>query len=147
MDRSYFFDRLYPLQEEMLGLLSTADTGFYLSDGPAASRGYLQHRFSEDLDLFVNDDPSFGLWAARFIDRLGGRSEWQTRVLLREARGQQGGRALPAGSGAESAERLPGRLGAHPLDRRPRPRRLPRQPAAARGRAGPPAATPLRTMG
>lgn len=86
MDRSYFFDKLYPLQEDVLGVLSAADTGFYLSGGTAASRGYLQHRFSEDLDLFVNDSPSFALWAARFIDRLNGRSEWQTRVLLREAR-------------------------------------------------------------
>jgi hypothetical protein len=28
--------------------------GFYLSGGTAASRGYLHHRFSDDLDLFVN---------------------------------------------------------------------------------------------
>lgn len=86
MDHAYFFDRLYPLQDAVLAALSTADTGFYLSGGTAASRGYLQHRFSEDLDLFVNDDSSFGLWAARFIDRLSARSEWRTRVLLREAR-------------------------------------------------------------
>ena len=70
----------------MLGALSAAETSFYLSGGTAASRGYLRHRFSEDLDLFVNDDSSFGLWAARFIDRLTARTEWQTRVLLREAR-------------------------------------------------------------
>ena len=80
MDRSLFFDRLYPLQD-VLQVLSAAETGSYLSGGTAASRGYLQHRFSEDLDLFVNDDPSFGLWAARFIDKLSARSGWTTRVL------------------------------------------------------------------
>lgn len=86
MDRSHFFDRLYPLQDEVLQVLSATETGLYLSGGTAASRGYLQHRFSEDLDLFVNDDASFGLWTARFIDRLAGRPEWHLRVLLREAR-------------------------------------------------------------
>jgi hypothetical protein len=86
VDHAHFFDCLYPLQDEVLGTLSAAETGFYLSGGTAASRGYLQHRFSEDLDLFVNDDPSFGLWAARFIDQLTKRSEWRLQVLLREAR-------------------------------------------------------------
>jgi len=85
LDHAYYFDRLYPLQEEVIAVLSATETGLYLSGGTAASRGYLQHRFSEDLDLFVNDDSSFGLWAARFIDRLA-QSEWQTRVQLREAR-------------------------------------------------------------
>jgi Nucleotidyl transferase AbiEii toxin, Type IV TA system len=86
VDHSYFFDRLYPLQDDVLRVLSAAETGLYLSGGTAASRGYLQHRFSEDLDLFVNDDPSFGLWTGRFLDRLTTRSGWRTRVLLREAR-------------------------------------------------------------
>ena len=86
MDRAYFFEKLYPLQDEVIGVLSSAETGFYLSGGTAASRGYLQHRFSEDLDLFVNDNASFGLWAARFVERLVVRADWTTRVLLREAR-------------------------------------------------------------
>lgn len=30
-----------------------------MTGGTAASRGYLNHRFSDDLDLFVNDDASF----------------------------------------------------------------------------------------
>jgi hypothetical protein len=86
VDRSHFFDRLYPLQDEVLRVLSATDTGFYLGGGTAASRGYLKHRFSDDLDLFVNDQSSFGLWADRYVDRLGARSDWTLRVLLREAR-------------------------------------------------------------
>ncbi len=61
VDRSFYFDRLYPLQDEVLRLLRQIETGFYLSGGTAASRGYLQRRFSDDLDLFVNDDRRFGL--------------------------------------------------------------------------------------
>jgi len=51
MDAQYFFERLYPLQDAVLGVLSAVKTGFYLTGGTAASRGYLSHRFSENLDL------------------------------------------------------------------------------------------------
>jgi hypothetical protein len=86
VDASYFYDRLYPLQGDVLRLLSSIETGFYLSGVTAASRGYLGHRFSDDLDLFVNDSPSFGLWSSRVIDRLASHPAWVVRVLLREAR-------------------------------------------------------------
>ena len=86
MDASYFFDRLYPLQDAVLEMLSSIETGFYLSGGTAASRGYLGHRFSDDLDLFVNDNPAFGLWTSRFIDRLASHPPWVTRVVMREPR-------------------------------------------------------------
>jgi predicted nucleotidyltransferase component of viral defense system len=61
MDQSYYFNVLYPFQDEVLGRVAGLETEFYLTGGTAASRGYLQHRFSDDLDLFVNDDPRFGL--------------------------------------------------------------------------------------
>lgn len=86
MDRGFFFDRLYPLQDEILAAVSGLETEFYLSGGTAASRAYLGHRFSDDLDLFVNDDPSFVLWADRVTAELAGRRGWQTHVLLREQR-------------------------------------------------------------
>ena len=46
-DRTFYFDHLYPLQDRVLGLLREIETGFYLSGGTAASRGYLHHRFSD----------------------------------------------------------------------------------------------------
>jgi len=33
--------------------------GFYLTGGTALGRFYLNHRYSEDLDFFVNADPEF----------------------------------------------------------------------------------------
>lgn len=86
MDVAHLLERLYLFQDEVLGVLSSFETGFYLTGGTGASRGYLGHRFSEDLDLFVNDDPSFGLWASRFADRLSTAQKWQTKVLLQEPR-------------------------------------------------------------
>ena len=59
---------------------------FYLTGGTAASTGYLNHRFSDDLDFFVNDDNNFFLWANRVITALNSISYWEIRVTLREQR-------------------------------------------------------------
>jgi Nucleotidyl transferase AbiEii toxin, Type IV TA system len=85
-DRAFYFDRLYPLQDQVLALLRQIETGFYLTGGTAASRGYLNHRFSDDLDLFVNDDRRFGLWADRLVAALTSRAGWTAEVTLREER-------------------------------------------------------------
>jgi len=69
MNKSYFED-IYPFQDRVLKLISAVETDFYLTGGTAASRGYLNHRFSDDLDLFVNDDNRFGLWVERIIQAL-----------------------------------------------------------------------------
>ena len=86
MNHSFYFDVLYPFQDRALACVNSLETGFYLSGGTAASRGYLRHRFSDDLDFFVDDDEHFGLWTARIIQRLLKESRWQTEVLLREER-------------------------------------------------------------
>jgi hypothetical protein len=86
VNREFFFDVLYPLQDRVLGVLRGLDTNFYLSGGTAASRGYLHHRFSDDLDLFVNDDNQFGLWADRLIQALETEGAWNVTVSLREQR-------------------------------------------------------------
>lgn len=59
---AFYFDVLYPYQDLVIKAINQADTGFYLTGGTAASRAYLRHRFSDDLDYFVNDDDHFGLW-------------------------------------------------------------------------------------
>jgi hypothetical protein len=81
---SFYLENLYPFQDEVIKAINQADTGFYLTGGTAASRGYLHHRFSEDLDYFVNDDPRFGLWVERIIQALAG--QWKCDVLMKEER-------------------------------------------------------------
>ena len=39
----------------MLGEMQSLKTGFYLTGGTALGRCYLNHRYSDDLDFFVND--------------------------------------------------------------------------------------------
>jgi len=84
VDPRRYFDSLYPLQDEVLRVIGGLETDFYLTGGTAASRGYLNHRFSDDLDFFVNDDRRFVLWADRLIQGLS--SVWQVQVGLREER-------------------------------------------------------------
>jgi len=81
---AFYFDVLYPYQDRVMKAINQADTDFYLTGGTASSRGYLQHRFSEDLDYFVNDDNQFGLWVERIIQTLN--KEWQCDVLMKEER-------------------------------------------------------------
>ncbi len=86
VNRDFYFYSLYPLQDHVLHVLSELDIGFYLSGGTAASRGYLHHRFSDDLDLFVNDDNNFNLWSQRVIQGLSQRPEFSVQVLVAEQR-------------------------------------------------------------
>lgn len=83
---SFYLDVLYPLQDEVLAITSSLETGLYLSGGTAISRGYLHHRYSEDLDLFADDAPDFGLWAARLIQALAKDRRWRLEVVQREER-------------------------------------------------------------
>ena len=80
--------QLYTLQDGALACLRTVEHGFYLTGGTALARGYYQHRYSEDLDFFVNDRPEFELWRDRCLEALrhslpAGQS---LEILLREAR-------------------------------------------------------------
>ena len=85
-DHDFYLSRLYPLQDRILTRLASIDTGFYLTGGTAASRGYLHHRFSDDLDFFVNDDDRFGLWAQRVAQALVSSREWTVAVGQQEQR-------------------------------------------------------------
>jgi len=60
---AFYFEVLYPFQDRVLNIVNKIDTGFYLTGGTASSRGCLQHRFSDDLDFFVNDDARLNLTA------------------------------------------------------------------------------------
>lgn len=57
MPAEYYTNILYPLQNRVVPLFN--DTPFYLTGGTALSRGYYNHRFSDDLDYFVNYHSEF----------------------------------------------------------------------------------------
>jgi hypothetical protein len=82
----FYFNRLYPLQDQVLRLFGQVETGFYLTGGTALSRGYLNHRFSDDLDLFVDDREEFGLWADRLVTAVRRQEGFHVQVIQREQR-------------------------------------------------------------
>ncbi len=62
----YYTESLYPFQDGVLKLVQKSGAPFYLSGGTALSRGYYHHRYSDDLDLFVNDEPAY----SRYVEML-----------------------------------------------------------------------------
>lgn len=86
MDQRHTLQQLFPLQDGIIQTVISLKTGFYLTGGTAVSRGYLQHRFSDDLDFFVNDDRRFTLWADQVVHGLLASQGHRLEVLQREER-------------------------------------------------------------
>jgi predicted nucleotidyltransferase component of viral defense system len=53
------YRKLYRIQDEVFYLLEGKLEDFYLTGGTALGRFYLNHRFSDDLDFFINDASNF----------------------------------------------------------------------------------------
>ncbi|MDE0220419.1 MAG: nucleotidyl transferase AbiEii/AbiGii toxin family protein [Spirochaetaceae bacterium] len=67
---AYYEEILYPLQNGVLTTLATCEAPFYLTGGTALHRHYFKLRYSEDLDLFVNQDTGFGGYVDRALTTL-----------------------------------------------------------------------------
>ncbi len=61
-------DNIYPFQNELLRLVQGANVDFYLTGGTALSRFYLNHRYSDDLDFFVNQNSEFKTQCNKIVD-------------------------------------------------------------------------------
>ena len=55
----YYEENLYPLQDGVMNILQHSGTAFFLTGGTALSRAYYNHRYSDDLDFFVNQSKTF----------------------------------------------------------------------------------------
>lgn len=53
------YRKLYRIQDKVLQVLQPVIGSFYLTGGTALGRFYLNHRFSEDLDFFMNKSYAF----------------------------------------------------------------------------------------
>jgi hypothetical protein len=106
--------QLYALQDWALSQLRKAQHGFHLTGGTALSRGYYEHRYSDDLDLFSNDVPDFELWRDRCLDllhRAGSAQGWALEITLREARFGRAYLHGPVGLKLEFVNDVPFRVG------------------------------------
>lgn len=55
----FYTENLYPLQNGVLRKLENIHSPFYLTGGTLLGREYIGHRFSDDLDFFLHDDPDY----------------------------------------------------------------------------------------
>ena len=67
---SFYRDILYPFQDGILNIVRQLNTPFYLTGGTALGRHYFNHRFSDDLDLFVNSEPNYSRHVAQILNAL-----------------------------------------------------------------------------
>jgi len=70
MQKNYYLNILYPLQDKVLNLIGSLPVDFYLTRGTALSRAYLNHRYSDDLDFFVNNSDNFKTWVEIIVGNL-----------------------------------------------------------------------------
>ncbi len=70
MSKNCYTNNQYPFQDLVLNLIMKVDDTFYLTGGTALGRHYLKHRYSDDLDLFVNRKINFKQLANKIIAQL-----------------------------------------------------------------------------
>jgi len=66
------YRKLYSLQDKFLRWWSTLNYPFYLTGGTALGRFYLNHRYSEDLDFFVNNDKLYPEYIKDLMKKITG---------------------------------------------------------------------------
>ena len=71
---------MYPFQDDVLRVIQKTRSSFYLTGGTALSRCYLNHRYSDDLDFFVNANPEFKKETRLIIDRLKEEPGWVMEI-------------------------------------------------------------------
>lgn len=87
--RNYYEKILYPIQDGVLKLFADARLPFHLTGGTALSRFYLNHRYSDDLDFFVNNYENFPLLRDRTLQLIAESSHLglcieKSTVVLRD---------------------------------------------------------------
>jgi len=70
MSNHFYKDNLYPLQDRVLKQIGASDTSFYLTGGTVLGRLLLHHRYSDDLDFFLNAAPDFKEQLNKLIESL-----------------------------------------------------------------------------
>jgi hypothetical protein len=72
MQDDYYQNILYPFQDKILNIIGSLPVEFYLTGGTALSRAYLYHRYSDDLDFFLNGVTDFKSQVSKVLKGLAG---------------------------------------------------------------------------
>jgi len=98
MPEAFYTDKLYPFMDRVLSLIRAVESSFYMTGGTALGRHYLHHRYSDDLDLFVNQAADFRAQVRKALEVL-----------------RSGGIAFEVGTAADDFVRILARQGETPL--------------------------------
>ena len=79
MPEKYYQNKLYPFQDKVLKTMDSLDVDFYLTGGTALGRCYLGHRYSDDLDFFVNNHSEFKSQCNSVLDFLR-NTDWNINI-------------------------------------------------------------------
>lgn len=79
--KQYYKD-LYVIQDAVFEIVENSD--FYLTGGTALSRFYLNHRYSDDLDFFVNQKDDFLAAVREIIAKFKSVFKLETRVMTED---------------------------------------------------------------
>jgi hypothetical protein len=77
----FYTESLYPFQDGVLKLVHELATPFYLTGGTALSRHYFNHRYSDDLALFVNQNDRYGEWIQHIYSRFESASRSKQFII------------------------------------------------------------------
>jgi hypothetical protein len=64
------YNKIYRLQDKFLAWWVTLNLPFYLTGGTALGRCYLYHRFSDDLDFFINADSNYMKYISELREKI-----------------------------------------------------------------------------
>lgn len=81
MQKDYYQNILYPLQDKILRIMEDLPVDFYLTGGTALSRAWLNHRYSDDLDFFVNQNSGFEKQVELILKSIG-NTEMETEIAV-----------------------------------------------------------------
>jgi hypothetical protein len=69
----YYRENLYPFQDGVLNIVKRLNIPFYLTGGTALSRVYFNHRYSDDLDLFMNNQADYSKYVQMLFSEFEAR--------------------------------------------------------------------------
>lgn len=81
----FYTTKLYPFQDGIIKILKELNLPFYLTGGTALSRFYFNHRYSDDLDFFVNQDDKFDDYCILIYDKFL-KSQRESNFILDKKR-------------------------------------------------------------
>lgn len=77
-------EKLYPLMDGVLKMACDSRSPFFLTGGTALSRFYFNHRYSDDLDFFLNSRDDFLEQAGHLIEKLSGWAELERYEIIED---------------------------------------------------------------